>query len=96
MASSNWTFFSNHGHVIISLGLNPKLTHREIAEKVGITERAVQKIISDLVESDFVSIKKEGRNNEYIINNTKHLKHKIESCCEIRDIIELVSQKRES
>ena len=93
---ASWSLFSNHGHVIITLGVWPNLTHREIAEKVGITERAVQKIIADLATSGFISIKKDGRKNTYNINQSKHLKHQIESICEVREIIDLVKSKQVS
>lgn len=93
---SSWTFLSNHGHVILVLGINPELTYREMAEQVGITERAVQKIIADLVSDGFVEIIKEGRRNRYTINMKKHLKHQVEADCEVGELINLASKKRQA
>lgn len=94
MAEHNWTFFSNHGHVMIAIGCFPHLTYREIALNVGITERAAQKIVADLLQNDFLTIEKVGRNNHYHVNHKKNLKHPIELSCEIGEIIQLIKKKR--
>lgn len=54
MASSNeparWTFLTNHAHVLLCLARDPELRLRDVAERVGVTERAVQRIVADLEE----------------------------------------------
>lgn len=90
---SDWNFFTNYGHVIFLLSSNSKITLREVAQKVGITERATQKIISDLVRGGFIKIKKEGRNNTYRIQGKKRLRHDIEKNCRLEDLIKTIEDK---
>jgi len=65
---------------------------RDIAVKVGITERAVQRIIADLEKEGYIEIKKEGRCNLYIPHEEKHLKHPIESHRHVADLLQLVAE----
>ncbi|NNL00312.1 MAG: winged helix-turn-helix domain-containing protein, partial [Xanthomonadales bacterium] len=55
---SNWTLFSNHGHVLVCLARDPGARLRDVATAVGITERAVQKIVRDLQDGGMVSVTK--------------------------------------
>ena len=89
---SEWTFFTNHGHVIFVLSTNPHLTLKEVANEVGITERATQKIIADLEKDGFIKIKKEGRNNHYTVVGRKRLRHKVEKKSSLKDIIKAVKK----
>jgi predicted transcriptional regulator len=63
---------------------------REIAEKVGITERAVQNIIADLSEENYIDRERKGRRNNYQINTEMHLKHPIEEHKTLADLIQLI------
>lgn len=76
---ASWTFFTNHSHVVFLLARHPSMTLRELALKVGITERAVLRIIEDLVEAEFVERSKQGRNNTYRVHLKKQLRHPNES-----------------
>ena len=73
-----WTFLTNHAHVLVCIAENPDIRGREIAEEVGISERAVQGIISDLVEAGYVVREREGRRNHYTINPEGGLRHPLE------------------
>ncbi len=84
---SNWTFFTNYGHVLFLVSQNPRITSKDMALQIGITERAVQKIIHDLEADGFVKIRKNGRNNEYKVNGRKKLRHNIEQGCQIQELI---------
>ncbi len=86
--SKDWTFFTNHSHVIFALAQNPNSTIRDIAKKVGITERAVQKIILDLEEEGYIAKTKLGRNNQYKVNLKKELRHPVEKHRKLSDIFE--------
>lgn len=88
---ANWNFFTNHGHIIILLGNHPNLTLREISQKVGITERATQKIISDLEKDGFLKITKNGRCNCYKVPGKKRLRHELEKSCRVENLLKLVS-----
>jgi hypothetical protein len=88
-----WTFFSNHGHVLLCLASEPGMVLREVAMRVGITERAVQKIIADLESGGALTREKVGRQNQYTINAARPLRHPIEAHCKISDLLKLVKAK---
>jgi DNA-binding IclR family transcriptional regulator len=81
---SDWTFFSNHGHVLFLLCHEPDLRLRDVAAQVGITERAAQRIVHDLVDHGYLQIRKEGRRNHYSANLDAHLRHPLEAACTVR------------
>ena len=84
---SNWTFLSNHAHVLFLLCQHPDLRMRDIAEKVNITERAVQRLVHDLVEEGYLTIRKEGRRNHYEPSLDASLRHPLEAGITIADIL---------
>jgi Mn-dependent DtxR family transcriptional regulator len=88
---SDWAFFSNYGHVLIFLAENPKARLRDVSAAIGITERAVQKIVHDLQASDFLTIKKQGRRNQYKINRRKHLRHRVVSGATVGQLINTIN-----
>lgn len=94
--ANNWTFLSNHSHVLLCLVENEAMRMRDIAIKVGITERAVQGIIADLSEAGYISICKKGRCNTYKINSEKQLRHPIEAKRNIQDLIQLIYTEKNS
>ena len=63
-----WTFLSNQGNVIVYLDEHPTARLREIAEVVGITERAAHKLVSELVEEGYLTRQRVGRRNQYTVN----------------------------
>jgi len=87
-----WTFLTNHAHVLILLSRDPTMVLRQVAFQIGITERAVQRIIADLEEDGFIERQKVGRNNHYRILDHQPLRHPIESHRTIGDLIKLVSR----
>ena len=74
-----WTFLSNHAHVLVCLSRDPDLTMREVAQLVGITERAVQNIVADLSRDGYLRIEHRGRNNHYVLNGQMPLRHPLEA-----------------
>lgn len=88
--SSRWTFLTNHSHVLILLTQDPSLVLRAVAARVGITERAVQKIIADLEEGGFIEREKIGRKNQYRILRNKPLRHSIEQHRTIGALLSLI------
>ena len=89
----NWTFLSNNAHVLICLTHTPQPTAREMALQVGITERAVQRILAKLVAAGVVEVKKEGRRNFYELDIKQRLRHPLESHKTIGEFIQLFSNK---
>jgi uncharacterized membrane protein len=86
-----WTFLTNHAHVLIVLAAEPGLVLREVAQRVGITERAVQRIVQDLEEEGFIRREKVGRKNEYEVLPDKALRHPIEWHRNIGDLVKLIT-----
>jgi DNA-binding MarR family transcriptional regulator len=74
-----WTFLSNHGHVLIHLSRYPEARVRDIAETVGITERSAHAILADLAEAGYVTISKLGRRNVYKVNPGLKFRHPSEA-----------------
>lgn len=91
--ASGWTFLTNHTHVLILLAQNPERVLREVAAAIGITERAVQRIVSELEQDGYIQRSKEGRKNSYTLNLNKPFRHEIESHCSIGDLVNLVLEK---
>ncbi|MFK8113124.1 MAG: helix-turn-helix transcriptional regulator [Rubripirellula sp.] len=89
--TKGWTFLTNHAHVLIVLHANPDLVLREVATRVGITERAVQRIVQDLEEEGFIRREKIGRRNAYEVLSKKPLRHPIESHRKIGDLLKLIT-----
>ena len=85
-----WTFFTNHAHVLLCLSQCSNARLRDIANKVGITERAVHKIVSDLENEGIIVRRREGRRNHYQINTGMPLRHPMEAHCSVGQIIETI------
>jgi len=90
--SASWTFLSNFAHVLICIAQEPTIRLREIAVKVGITERAVQKIVLELEAAGAIERHREGRRNNYSINYSLPLRHKLECHKTIGDILTLIAR----
>lgn len=86
-----WTFLSNHGHVLMCLATDKDARLRDIAERVGVTERTVFGIVENLQEAGVVVREKVGRRNTYRIDREAHLRHQVESGHTVGDLIDLLS-----
>ena len=86
----SWTFLSNYAHVLLCLSRDSTMRLRDLASAVGITQRAIQSIISNLEESGYVKRVRTGRRNSYRIDNTRHLRHPIEHDKTIADLFQLI------
>lgn len=85
-----WTFLSNHGHVLILIAQDPEIRGRDIATKVGITERATQAIIADLVNAGYVERERRGRRNYYRVNLNLPLRHAVEATHTVGDLLKVI------
>lgn len=88
--AANWTFLTNHTHVLICLARDSETVLKDVAARVGITERAVQRIVSELEEGGYVVREKDGRRNRYKLNLSKALRHPVESNCNLRSLVDLI------
>ena len=93
--NSQWTFLSNHSHVLVCIATNPSITMRELAGQVGITERAVQRIVSDLRSAGYLSYRRQGRRNLYSLHTGLPMRHPVESDCLISDLLEAIIRCRQ-
>ena len=92
--SGLWTFLSNHTHVLVCLAAEGNQILREVAQKVGITERAVQRIVADLERAGVLQRERsplDARRNRYRINTDVRLRHPLEAHCRIGALVALVS-----
>jgi DNA-binding Lrp family transcriptional regulator len=90
MASqTSWTFLTNHSHVLICLAQDSETRLRDVAIKVGITERAVQRIVAELEDGGVLVRHRDGRRNRYEINPEVALRHPLEAHRTIAEVIAL-------
>jgi hypothetical protein len=85
-----WTFLSNHTHVILCLYRDPELRIRDLALNVGITDRAIISIIEDLEMGGVLVKQKVGRRNHYLINGNIPLRHPLESHKNISELLKFL------
>ncbi|MGC4005271.1 MAG: helix-turn-helix domain-containing protein [Pirellulales bacterium] len=94
-SNAGWTFLSNHAHVLLCIARDPEMTMKAISQAVGITERAVQRIVADLVQEEYLHRSKDGRRNRYSISANKPLRHPIEAHRNVDAILNLVFSESE-
>ncbi|WP_422750649.1 helix-turn-helix transcriptional regulator [Micromonospora sp. WMMD1219] len=75
----NWTFLTNHGHVLLAIARNPTARLRDVADEVGVTERAAQAIVADLEAGGYLRRTRVGRRNKYTINPKGRFRHPAEA-----------------
>ena len=93
--SAGWTFFTNHAHVLLCLAADPEMRLRDVTAKVGITERAVQKIIAELEAGGVLERQRIGRRNVYRILGSLPLRHPVESHCTVDGLVHFVLDSRQ-
>jgi hypothetical protein len=87
---SRWTFLSNHTHVLLCLAVDDDVRVRDVAEEVGITERAVQRILAELEEAGTVERQRIGRRNHYTLNLDVPLRHPLEAHHTVGELLALL------
>ena len=88
-----WTFLSNHGHILLCVARDPNIRVREIAQAVGITERAVQRILGELEAAGVISRSRNGRRTHYEIDEELPLRHPVEADHTIEELLSLAGSK---
>jgi predicted transcriptional regulator len=88
-----WRFLSNHTQVLLCLHRDPNARFRDIAQSVGITERAAQRIVADLIESGYVESERVGRRNRYRIETDTAMRHPAQNGHEIGELLKLLQLK---
>jgi DNA-binding IclR family transcriptional regulator len=95
MTNERWMFLTNHAHTLLCLAQDPCLRTRDLAARLGITERAVQKIVAELVESGYLEKERMGRRNRYRLVPGQPMGHPMEKHCKLGDILHLVRDSLE-
>ena len=85
-----WTFLTNHAHVLLCITANPDIRIRDIAEQVGITERAAHRIVADLVAEGYISTTKVGRRNSYTVDPRGRFRHPLLKEHPVGEIVDLL------
>ena len=88
----HWTFLTNHGHVLLSIAADPGARLRDVADKVGVTERAAQRIVADLLAEGYLTAEKSGRRNHYQINPKLPMRHPVEQHAEVGQLLRLLGR----
>lgn len=91
-----WTFLTNHAQVLLCLSDAPDIRLRDVAERVGITERATQRILADLVEAGYVKTERIGRRNRYTVDRTHTMRHSAQLGYEIGALLGALTGDRET
>lgn len=89
---THWTFLTNHAHVLLCVAEVPDVRVREIAETVGVTERAAQRILTELEEAGYISKTRDGRRNRYAINPDVRMRHPMDQEHHIGELVDLLSK----
>ncbi len=91
-----WRFVTSHTQVLVCIARNPDIRIRDVADLVGITERAAQRIIADLVEAGYVARKRVGRRNHYTVRTDLRMRHPLQQTFEIGELLDLLVSPTES
>jgi len=89
-----WTFLTNHGHALVCIAQDPGIRIQDIADDVGLTLRAVQSIVSDLVDAGYVTRTRVGRRNRYEVHPEQPLRHPLEEDHQIGELLTALTTAR--
>jgi predicted ArsR family transcriptional regulator len=91
---NGWTFLTNHALVLLQVWRTPDMTVRDIATRVGVTERAALRIMADLVAEGYVSRRRMGRNNHYFVDRERKMRHPEVAHCRIERLLQMIESDR--
>ena len=95
-SEKRWTFITNHAAVLLLVAKHPRITAREISLEVGITERSVRLIISDLDNGGYISKIREGRGVRYLVDFERSMRHKTQQDVAVKHLLSILSVKSSS
>ena len=88
--TKSWHFLTSHAQVLLCLQRDPDVRLRDVADTVGITERAAQRIVSELVDAGYVTRQREGRRNRYTLDRSARMRHPSQVDHEIGELLDLL------
>jgi predicted ArsR family transcriptional regulator len=87
----DWTFLTNHAHVLLCAAAQPDIRVRDLAERVGITERAALRILHELVEAGYLDRRRVGRRTHYVIHPDRAMRHPVERTQSVGRLLECLA-----
>ena len=88
-----WTFVTNHTQVLLCIARDRDIRLRDIAARIGITERAAQRILADLVSAGYVDRERDGRRNRYTVNPDLRMRHPAQEGHDIGEMLDLLKRE---
>jgi hypothetical protein len=92
----DWAFLTNHARVLLCIAEDPGIRLRDIGDRVGITERAAHRIVTELGDDGYITRQRIGRRNQYTINAHLPLPDPIAGTKRIGELLEILSGARGS
>ena len=89
-ADARWTFLTNHALVLLCVAADREIRVRDLASQVGITERAAQRILSELVEAGYIDKERVGRRNVYAVHPERPLRHVLQRQHTVGELLDLL------
>jgi DNA-binding IclR family transcriptional regulator len=86
-----WTFVTNHTQVLLCIARDPGVRLRDVAQQVGITERAAQRIVAELVDAGFLERHRVGRRNHYRLNRDRSMRHPAQHGQDVGALLDLLT-----
>jgi len=86
--SHPWTFLSNHAHALLCLATDEDCRVRDLALRIGITERATQRILADLEAAGYLVRERHGRRNHHRLVLDRPMRHPVERAHTVRDLVD--------
>jgi DNA-binding MarR family transcriptional regulator len=87
---SRWTFLTNHLYVLSCLTRDPELRIRDLADLIGITERATVQILSQLEAAGYLTKTRVGRRNHYTVHGELPLRHPMHNGRQIGELLRVL------
>ncbi len=88
--AGQWMFLTNHTRVLLVITRDPTTRLRDIAAALEITERAAQRIVTELVEEGYLTRRREGRRNTYTVYPKRPLRAPQVRKTQVGEILELL------
>ena len=92
-SAPGWTFVTNHTQVLLCIARDPDIRLRDVAARIGITERATQRILADLVGAGYVDRQREGRRNRYTVNPDLRMRHPAQEGHDVGEMLDLLRRE---
>jgi predicted transcriptional regulator len=92
----SWTFLTRHAQVLLCIADDPGIRLREIGERVGVTERAVHRIVGELVDAGYLTRERRGRRNHYTIRPQQPLPDPLVREQSVGDLLGVLTNRRTS